>query len=74
MTKLKDVKIKENEYLLIGFFNNRGKEYADLNRIQKASGWYFEHLQESVPDIEVFKIDEGYATEFALKHMGISCE
>ena len=67
--KLKDLKLKENEELFIGYFNNKGFEYKINNSIQRVKGWAFEHIKNNCQELEVSKVKNGYATYFAKKEM-----
>ena len=67
--KLKDLKLKENEELFIGYFNNKGFEYKINNSIQRVKGWAFEHIKNNCQELEVSKVKNGYATNFAKKEM-----
>ena len=67
--KLKDLKLKENEELFIGYFNNKGFERKINNSIQRVKGWAFEHIKNNCQELEVSKVKNGYATNFAKKEM-----
>ena len=67
--KLKDLKLKENEELFIGYFNNKGFEHKINNSIQRVKGWAFEHIKNNCQELEVSKVKNGYATNFAKKEM-----
>lgn len=67
--KMSKINLKGNEILYIGYFNNCGKEIVNFNHIQKLSGWAFEHMKETNPNIKVVKVKDGYATEFASKYV-----
>ena len=67
--KLKDLKLKENEELFIGYFNNKGFEYKINNSIQRVKGWAFEHIKNNCQELEVSKVKNGYATNVAKKEM-----
>lgn len=69
--KLKDVELKENEVLEIGYFNNKGNEYVENGRYQVLSGWAFNHIKECIPEIEVIKNNKGYATKFIMRKKGL---
>ena len=67
--KLKDLKLKENEELFIGYFDNKGFERKINNSIQRVKGWAFEHIKNNCQELEVSKVKNGYATNFAKKEM-----
>lgn len=67
--KLKDLKLKENEELFIGYFNNKGFECKINNSIQRVKGWAFEHIKNNCQELEVSKVKNSYATNFAKKEM-----
>ena len=73
---LKDIELKENEYLYIGYFSYKGNECLMNNPFggkgygfQKLSGWAFEHMKENNPGFEIVKVKDGYATLFASKYV-----
>ena len=67
--KLKDLKLKENEELFIGYFENKGFERKINNSIQRVKGWAFEHIKNNCQELEVSKVKNGYATNFVKKEM-----
>ena len=67
--KLKDLKLKENEELFIGYFNNKGAECKINNSIQKVKGIAFETIKNNCQELEIFKVEKGYATNFAKTEM-----
>lgn len=69
--KLKDVNLKENEVLEIGYFNNKGREYLEGRRYQVVSGIGFELIKDGAPETEVYKTEKGYASKFIMKKKGL---
>lgn len=67
--RLKDVKLKENESLFIGYFDNDGKEVVIGRRIQKLSGAAFEMIQKNLGDLDIEKVKGGYATSFVKRYL-----
>lgn len=68
--RLKDLELKKEEVLAIGFFNNNGKEYLIKGKYQVVKGWAFDTIKKNY-DTEVVKVNGIYVTQFIAKKMGV---
>jgi len=70
--KLKEIELKENERLFVGYFNNYGREYAKYTKeIQSLAGWAFKSLQLSLPELKLKKVKGGYASEWVTRKFNL---
>lgn len=67
--KIKNVELKENEKLRIGYFNEYGNECFRMCKYQLLSYSAFESIKKNFPNIELIKVEDGYATKFIYENV-----